>query len=45
MKKNILRCYLTPEIEVLSIYAERGFSASSPQLPQYKEDDDIIVIG
>ena len=46
MMKNTLRCYLTPEIEVLPIYAERGFSASSPQqLPNYEEDDDIIIIG
>ena len=45
MNRDILWCYLAPEIEVLSIYAERGFSASSPQLPQYKEDDDVIVIG
>ena len=45
MKQTELRCYLAPEIEVQSIYVERGFSVSSPQLPQYKEDDDIIIIG
>ena len=46
MKQTELRCYLAPEIEVLSIYAEMGFSASSPQqLPNYEEDDDIIIIG
>ena len=45
MNKSKLRCYLTPEIEALSIYTEKGFSASCSQLPQYKEDDDVIIIG
>ena len=38
--------YLTPEIEVNEVEVERGFSLSTTQqLPNYKEDGDIIIIG
>lgn len=43
MKKNEL--YLAPEVDVLEIAVEQGFSASGGQLPEYKDDDDVIVIG
>ena len=37
--------YLAPKIEVETIEVEKGFSVSIPQLPEYKEDDDVIIIG
>ena len=36
--------YKTPEIESYSIRAEVGFIGSDPQLPEYEEDDNVIVI-
>ena len=46
MNRNEQRCYLTPEIEVNEVEVERGFSLSTTQqLPNYKEDGDIIIIG
>ena len=37
--------YLAPEVDVVEIAVEQGFSGSVGQLPEYKEDDDVIVIG
>ena len=45
MNKSKLRCYLSPEMEVNYVVVEQGFSLSTSQLPNYKEDDDIIIIG
>ena len=42
MKKMI---YSVPIVEYYSIEVEHGFAGSVEQLPEYKEDDDIIVIG
>ena len=42
MKKMI---YSAPAVEYYSIQVELGFATSSGQLPEYKEDDDIIIIG
>lgn len=43
MQKNEL--YLAPEVDVLEIAVEQGFSSSMGQLPEYNDDDDVIVIG
>lgn len=40
-----LNIYLAPEIDFLTIAVEEGFSISEGQLPEYKEDDDVIIIG
>ena len=47
MKKVIqpINIYLAPEIDILTIAVEEGFSGSSGQLPEYEEDDDVIIIG
>jgi hypothetical protein len=37
--------YLAPEIEMLDIDVEHGFSGSVGQLPEYEEDDDVIILG
>ena len=42
MKKMI---YSAPAVEYFSIQVEQGFTISNGQLPEYKEDDDIIIIG
>ena len=34
--------YLAPEFEVVAVEVEQGFSGS--QLPEYKEDDDHIIL-
>lgn len=43
MKHNKQEEYLAPEFEVVAVEVEQGFSGS--QLPEYKEDDDHIVLG
>ena len=43
MRHNKPEEYLTPEFEVVAVEVEQGFSGS--QLPEYKEDDDHIVLG
>lgn len=43
MKHNKQDEYLAPEFEVVAVEVEQGFSDS--QLPEYKEDDDHIVLG
>lgn len=40
-----LNIYLAPEIDFLTIAVEEGFSTSEGQLPEYEEDDDVIIIG
>ena len=45
MIKHGLKEYLVPDIEVLQIVVEKGFTGSSGQLPEYEEDDDVIVLG
>ncbi len=42
MKKMI---YSAPVVEFYSMQVEQGFAASGGQLPEYKEDDDVIIIG
>lgn len=37
--------YIRPEIEILTIVVEQGFVGSTGQLPEYEEDDDVIVLG
>ena len=41
--KNMI--YGAPTVEYYSIEVEFGFAISNGQLPEYKEDDDIIIIG
>ena len=43
MKHNKQDEYLAPELEVVTVEVERGFSDS--QLPEYEEDDDHITLG
>lgn len=45
MTKHKQRDYLAPEIEMLDIEVEQGFSGSGGQLPEYEEDDDVIILG
>ena len=45
MKHNEQEKYLAPEFEVLYIALEQGFAGSTGQLPEYKEDDDEIILG
>lgn len=42
MKHNKQEEYLAPEFEVVAVEVEQGFSGS--QLPEYKEDDDHIIL-
>ena len=42
MKKMI---YSAPVVEIYSMQVEQGFATSGGQLPEYKEDDDVIIIG
>ncbi len=37
--------YLTPEVEVIAVAVEEGICNSGSTTPEYKEDDDVIVIG
>ena len=37
--------YIAPEIDVLYIVVEQGFVGSTGQLPEYEEDDDVIILG
>ena len=43
MKHTKQEKYLAPEFEVVAVEVEQGYSGS--QLPEYKEDDDHIVLG
>ena len=45
MTKHKHRDYLTPEFDVLEIEVEQGFGSSGGQLPEYEEDDDVIILG
>ena len=40
MNRNILRCYLTPEIEVDFVEVERGFAGSFFEDPHIKSEQD-----
>ena len=42
MKRKI---YNVPIVECCLVPAEKGFAGSNGQLPEYKEDDDVIIIG
>ncbi len=37
--------YLAPEVEIIEVAVEYGFEGSRGQLPDYEEDDDVIIIG
>ena len=37
--------YNAPVVEYYSMQVEQGFATSGGQLPEYKEDDDVIIIG
>lgn len=37
--------YLSPDIELVEVIVEQGFGDSNGQLPEYKEDDDEIILG
>ena len=43
MKFHNLSSYLAPDVEVYCVVVEYGFGGSTTQLPEYKEDDDIII--
>ena len=43
--ETIARHYCAPEIEIQYVDVECGFAASSTQLPDYEEDEDVIIIG
>ena len=45
MKTDALKIYHSPQFELLTIDVEFGFAGSKGQLPEYGEDDDVIVIG
>lgn len=45
MKYNTLLEYLAPDVEVVEAIVEQGFEGSGGQLPDYEEDDDVIIIG
>lgn len=40
-----LNIYLPPEMDMLTFAVEEGFSGSGGRLPEYEEDDDVIIIG
>ena len=40
-----LNIYLAPKMDILTFAVEEGFSGSGGQLPEYEEDDDVIIIG
>lgn len=37
--------YLTPEVEIITVAVEEGICNSGSTTPEYKEDDDVIIIG
>lgn len=37
--------YESPTIEFTDIAVENGFNGSIVQLPDFEEDDDVIIIG
>ena len=43
MDSKFFLSYLAPDAEVVTVAVERGFNGS--QLPDYDEDDDIIILG
>ena len=45
MDSKFYFAYLAPDAEVVAIAVERGFNGSGSQLPDYDEDDDIIILG
>ena len=45
MKKITKNDYLTPAVEVIAVAFEQGICSSGSTTPEYKEDDDVIVIG
>ena len=45
MTKRILNEYLAPGIDMLEIVVEQVIAISGGQLPEYDEDDDIIILG
>lgn len=45
MTKLTKNDYLTPEVEVIAVAVEEGICNSGSTTPEYKEDDDVIVIG
>ena len=45
MTNHKQRDYLAPEFDVLEIEVEQGFGGSGGQLPEYEEDDDVIILG
>ena len=45
MQKNNMNSYLVPEVEVENFTVEQGFAISDSTLPDYREDDDVIIIG
>jgi hypothetical protein len=45
MTKRIQNEYLAPGIEMLEILVEQVIAVSGGQLPEYEEDDDIIILG
>jgi hypothetical protein len=45
MKELKFQSYLAPIVEMQFVVAERGYIGSVNQLPEYKEDDDTIIIG
>ena len=44
-KKMKKMFYSAPAVEYYSMQVEQGFATSGGQLPEYKEDDDVIIIG
>lgn len=45
MTKLTKKDYLTPEVEIIAVAVEEGICSSGSTTPDYKEDDDVIVIG
>lgn len=45
MDSKFYFAYLAPDAEVVTVAVERGFNGSGSQLPDYDEDDDIIILG
>ena len=37
--------YFAPEFDVFDTNIEQGFGVSGGQLPEYEEDDDVIILG
>lgn len=45
MAKHILNEYIAPSVDILEIVVEQILAVSGGQLPEYEEDDDIIILG